>query len=326
MIAIPLNDHRCLEAISEVIRDLVDNQAPEIMELARTHKTTARLAAWIRTLPQRDDDGDPNDGPKVDACAPAQRLNIFSKEPNCVERSALYNAVAEAIDPKPVRQLATIDTEFGLHTLPLENGEPIVLDPQVTRNAAACGVAMATPGPVAIEAQDAIEWSAYLAGTGTANVRNGASRVRRARNAMVRLVNDGVVPERQEVDLIGWMFAVAERAAHRYGARALQMVRAAAHAVSEILDDVLAGMQRNLSLEIGGTRFTAPSWLEQVGAAAGHIGLDVGAAALRSKLDALGITGDLVGLVEDELNHEGLTLGVLAHPPHLSMFGGSRSS
>ncbi|MFT3700192.1 MAG: hypothetical protein QM831_44005 [Kofleriaceae bacterium] len=328
MIAIPLNDHTCLEAISRAMRDLVDERDPAIVEIADRFKTTEQLAAWIRSLPQRDDEGDPTDGPRVEACTPTQRLVVPSTKPNCVERTALYLAGAEIIDPIPVRQMATIETEWGSHTLPLENGAPIVLDPRMTRNAAACGVAMAAPGPVAVEAIDAIEWSAELA-AGTAvktNVRNGPSKIRRARNAVVRLVDQHAVPEQNEVDLIGWMFALAERAAQRYGARALTMVRAAARAVSEILDDVLGRMQRNLSIDIGGTRFTAPRWLEQVGSAAGHIGLDIGAAALRAKLAALGVTGDLVGLVEDELNHEGLTLGVLAHPPHLSMFGGSHDN
>ncbi|MFT3697699.1 MAG: hypothetical protein QM831_31460 [Kofleriaceae bacterium] len=181
---------------------------------------------------------------------------------------------------------------------------------------------MTTFGPVTIDAHDAIDWSARLAedGAGAIDHRNGASRVRRARNAVLRLVDDGVVPAPDEVDSMAWMFTLAEQAAHRYGRRALAMVRSAAGAIAEILDEVLARVQRNLSLEIGGTRFTAPRWLEQVGSAAGHVGLDLGAVALRSKLEALGIGSDLVGLVEQELNNEGLSLGVFAHPPKLPTF------
>ena len=44
------------------------------------------------------------------------------------------------------------------------------------------------------------------------------------------------------------------------------------------------------------------------------------------KLDALGIGGDMVGLVEEELNREGLTMGVLAHPPKLTTFATMRTS
>jgi hypothetical protein len=98
------------------------------------------------------------------------------------------------------------------------------------------------------------------------------------------------------------------------------MVRTTARAIAEILDEVIARTQRNLSLEIGGVRLAAPQWVSQLATVAGRVGLDVGAVALRSKLASLGIGGDMFGLVEDELNREGLTMGVLAHPPKLPTF------
>lgn len=322
MIAIPFNDLRCLGSITEVVAEMVKNHDPVIVEIAAKYPDTESLAAWIRTLPQRDDDGEAKDGPKVDACEPPQRLRIPAPDPNCVERSALYVAVAELIDPEPNRQLATLDTPIGLHTFPIEDGAPVILDPRVPRNCLQCGVAMTTPGPMAVDAHDAIEWSARLAedGAGTMNLRNGASRVRRARNAVMRLVDDGVVPAPSEVDSMGWMFAIAEQAARRYGMRALAMVRTTAHAIGEILDEVLAHTQRNLALEFGGLRLEAPQWVSQLATVAGRVGLDVGAVALRSKLAELGIGADMFGLVEEELNREGLTMGVLAHPPKLTTF------
>ncbi|MEP6990410.1 MAG: hypothetical protein ABJA80_05715 [bacterium] len=239
-----------------------------------------------------------------------------------VERGPLYNAAAEFIDPHPIRQLATLDTPAGKHTFPLENGFPVVLDPDVTESTLKCGIAMTKDGPCPVDAHDALEWTAQLAAdaAGSSKVRNGASRVRRARNAVMRLVDEGTVPAETEIDAMGWLFALAESAARRYGARALAMVRSAAHAVGEILDEVLARTQRNLGFEIDGVHFTAPAWMTQLGSAAGHIGLGIGAAALRAKLDAYGIGADLVGLVEEELNHEGFSLGVLAHPPTLKAF------
>ena len=322
MIGLPFNDLRCLGSITEVVAEMVKHEDPMIAEIAEKHPTTGSLAAWIRTLPQRDDDGETRDGPKVETCEPPQRLRIPAPDPNCVERSALYVAVAELIDPEPVRQLATLDTPIGLHTFPIENGAPIILDPRVPRNCLSCGVAMTTPGPVEVDAHDAIEWSAQLAqaGAGTMNLRNGASRMRRARNAVMRLVDEGVAPAPAEVDAIGWMFALAERAAHRYGQRAIAMVRTLAHAIAEVLDEVLANTQRNLALEIGGLRFDAPQWVSQLATVAGRVGMDVGSAYLRTKLDALGVGADMVGLVEEELNREGMTLGVLAHPPKLTTF------
>jgi hypothetical protein len=322
VIGLPFNDLRCLGSITEVIAELVKNDDPVIEGIAAKHPTTASLAAWIRTLPQRDDAGDPQDGPKAEVCDPPQRLRIPADDPNCVERSALYIAVAELIDPDPVRQLATLDTPVGLHTFPVENGAPVILDPRVPRNCLDCGIAMTAPGPVVVDAHDAIEWSARLAedGAGTTNVRNGASRVRKARNAVMRLVDDGVVPAPAEVDAMGWMFALAEQAAHRYGARALSMVRTTAHAIAEVLDEVLAHAQRNLAFEIGGLRLEPTPWMSALAGVAGRVGLDVGAVALRAKLASLGIGDDLVGLVEEELNRDGLTLGVFAHPPRLPTF------
>ena len=100
---------------------------------------------------------------------------------------------------------------------------------------------------------------------------------------------------------MGWMFALAEQAARRFGHRALSMVRTTAHAVAEILDEVLARAQRNFSIDIGGLKFTAPPWVSQLATVAGRVGLDVGGAALNAELGKLGIGGDLIGLVEQEL-------------------------
>ena len=318
MIGLPFNDHKCLGSITEVVAELVSTEDPVIVELARNHTTTAGLVSYIRSLPQRDDDGERRDGPKVDACEPPQRLRIPADDPNCVERAALYVAVAEFIDPHATRQIATLDTPMGLHTFPVENGAPVILDPKVTRNCVDCGFALASAS--VIEPHDAIEWTATLAEQGSGNVRNGPSRVRRARNAVMRLVDEHVPPSQGEVDAIGWMFALAERAAKRWGSRAIAMVRTTALAIADIAEEVIARTQRNLSLEIGGMRFEPPRWMSQLGTVAGRVGLDIGAAALRSKLDTLGIGGDMVGLVEQELNREGLTMGVLAHPPKLTTF------
>jgi len=318
VIGLPFNDHKCLGSITEVVAEMVATEDPVILELAHKHATTQGLANYIRSLPQRDDDGERHDGPKIEACSPPQRLRIPADDPNCVERAALYIAVAEIIDPRATRQLATLDTPMGLHTFPVENGAPVILDPKVTRNCVDCGFALASAS--VIEPHDAIEWTATLAEQGSRNVRNGPSRVRRARNAVMRLVDEHVPPTQGEVDAIGWMFALAERAAKRWGSRAIAMVRTTALAIADIAEEVIARTQRNLSLEIGGMRFEPPRWMSQLGTVAGRVGLDIGAAALRSKLDTLGIGGDMVGLVEEELNREGLTMGVLAHPPKLTTF------
>src|SRR5512140_3349604 len=134
MIGVPFdnNDLTCLGSISEVVADLVNQRDPLLVEIAQKHRTTESLAASIRLMPQRNDEGILGDGPKVEACQPVQRLRIPAPDPNCVERAALYLGVAELIDPWPVRQLATLDFDWGRHTFPIESGAPIVLDPRVT--------------------------------------------------------------------------------------------------------------------------------------------------------------------------------------------------
>jgi hypothetical protein len=355
------NDLTCLGSITEIVARLVDPPAPDpaIVDLAIKHPTSEALAAWIRSLPQRNDEGMPGDDPKVAACRPPQRLRIPAEDPNCVERAALYLAVAELIDPWPFRQLATLDFAWGRHTFPIENGAPVVLDPRLTEQelvqamppelrgpgarqayrtypaypvapmppvhpahvvADALPVATPTPSttPIAIDVNEAIDFTAQLAQEGAAATRNGPSRAHLARNAIRGVVDRGDPPtDPRTIDAIGWFFSVAEQVARSYGARALTIVRTTALAVSDLIDDILAERQRsprNLSLEIGGTSFGIPSWLSGLGSLVGKIGLDVGAVALAPKLAALGISGTMLELVEQELNAEGLSLGPLANP------------
>ncbi len=70
MIGLPFNDLRCLGSITEVVAELVEHRDEVIAEIAGKHPTTESLAAWIRTLPQKDDEGDESDGPKIDECKP----------------------------------------------------------------------------------------------------------------------------------------------------------------------------------------------------------------------------------------------------------------
>jgi hypothetical protein len=360
------NDLTCLGAVTEVITRVVNERPQWLSELAARFRTTEDLAAWIRSLPQRDDEGLPDDGPKVIACEPWQRLRLPAPNPNCLERGALYASVAELIDPWPVRRLATLDFDWGRHTFPIEEGEPIVLNPRVTEEELAQAVptrkrriahgpvfqseavptapiaalplppvepapvgpapvapsptsAPTAPGtPVAIDIDDAIAYTAQLAQVGAQGVRNGPGRAILARNAIRNLVETGTPPaDRDTLDAMGWFLATAENQAQGYGRRALTIVRTTAYAIAKLLDDILAGNQaksRNLSFELGGTSYEIPSWLSGVGSLAGKIGLNIGAAYYAPKLAALGITGEMVNLVEQELNAEGLTLGPIAKP------------
>lgn len=329
MIGVPFdnNDLTCLGSITEVVADLVERRDPVLLELAGTYGTTEALAAWIRSLPQRNDEGLPQDLPKVDECRPPQRLRIPAEDPNCVERAALYLAVAELIDPGPFRQLGTLDYDWGRHTFPIEHGAPIVLDPRVTADELAQAIPPGTRSgfnppnfprqhvAVPIDVHEAIDFTVEMAQQGAAATRNGPSRAHVARNAIRNLVESGTAPsDSRTVDAMGWFFATAEEVARGYGARALTIVRDTARAISHLVDDILARRQRNFPLALIGSALGAPSWLSGLGSLLGKIGLDVGAVAVAPKLASMGISGQMIDLVEQELNAEGLTLGPLANP------------
>jgi len=319
------NDLTCLGFISEVVVNMVEAGDPLLVEIAQKYPTTEALAAWIRSLPQRDDFGTPGDGPKVEACQPIQRLRIPAPDPNCVERAALYLGVAELIDPRPVRQLATLDFDWGRHTFPIENGAPVILDPRISGEELARGMAASEapappttpeppkPGPVVIDVREAIDYTAQLAEAGTRELRNGPRLTWLARNAIHSLIDDGIPPtDDRTIDTLGWFFAQAEAVARSYGARALTIVRTTAAAIADLIDDIVARYQRNLSFDFGGTHYNVPSWLGDAATTVGKIGLDLGAAYVRPYLIGAGVTGEMLNLVEQELNAEGYSLGPLS--------------
>ena len=373
MIGIPFddNDLNCLGWLTEVIISLLDPPHKRLIDTARQFQTVEDAAAWIRGKPQRNDDGIPGDGWKLVACRPAQRLEILSETPNCFERTADWMLLAELIDPRPIRRLATIDYSWGRHTFPIQDGVPIVLDPRVTfdellqatpRDPVESTTVPAEPPsiiydattpestdghasathpnagvvppsiahghgehagpspfkppatPIVIDVGDAITFTSELAQQAAASTRNGPSRAYAARNAIQAVVNHGTVPtDPRALESIGWFLSLAERMATDYGPRALRIVRTTALAISDLIDDLLAQRQhashaRNLSFSIGGASFGVPSWLTDVGAVVGKVGLKVGAAALAPNLASLGVSGKMLELVEQELNAEGLSL------------------
>ena len=314
MIGLPFNDTRCLGAITEIAAGMVATRDEVLVELAAKHPSVESLTTWIRSLPQLDDDGSAHPDEQVRTCRPAQRLRLPAEDPNCVERAALYLAVAELIDPTPARQLATLDTPLGLHTFPVENGQPIILDPQMPRNCLTCGLAAASTGPVAVAPQDAIGWVAQLAAVGATPVRNGPARFHRARNALMQAA-EGHVPDPDTVEDMAWLFALASQESRRYGARALSIVRSTAQAIADLVDDIAARRApRNLALEIGGKRIMPTPWASALATTTARIGAQVGAVALRAKLASLGIDAPVLDAVEHELNREGLTMGAVARP------------
>lgn len=224
MIAPPLNDRECLGKLTEVA--VLGQRRQDLRDLAARFKTTAELAAWIRGLPQRDDDGDPADGPRV-PCDVPQRARLVASDPNCVERSIAFVAAAELIDPGPVRQLATIDTPRGRHTFPIEDGEPVVLDPAIRRNGLRAGLwlirnAGGEPPPELVasrmEPRRLLAWIADLA-EDVAEDRDGAhgvARVDRSRKVFAALLDSRTVGARGRADAL-YALRLAGEAAPLYG-------------------------------------------------------------------------------------------------------------
>ncbi len=322
MIAKPHNDRACLGAITAEIASMVKRREPELVAIANEQGSVDALARWIRSLPQRDDNGLPCDGPKVEACRPPQRLRVPAEDPNCVERSALYIAVAELIDPTAVRRLATVDTPGGLHTFPTENGDPVVLDPLQTRNCLRAGLFRARrrrngSKVAALSPTEAVDWIAELAREPAARFTGGPRRVRNGHRAL-----RGVLLGRPlcvgDVHDVVFVLALADREARAYGTPGPRVVRTAASAVDQL--DRLASDRwleraatRNSGLKIGPIHLS--SNIPVLGALArvgGRLAHQVGIETLRVKLSALGVGAPFIKSIERELNQEGLSLGALA--------------
>ena len=315
MIDAPLNDRGCLGDITTTIDALVESEDPSLVDVAERFETTDALATWIRALPQRDDVGAPGDGPKVKACSPPQRLRIAPTDPNCVERAALYLGAAELIDPRPTRALTTIDVPGGRHTLPVEDGVPVVLDPKIPRNLARAELYRSSltrngASAVALSPEQAIDWIAVLAAEPAACFAGGGERVRSGHQAMHALLA-GKMLDADQVGDIAFVLGLAHHEAHLYGHTGRCIVGTTAVALDQIDREI-----RNAGgLRVGRYR-VKPNYplIGKLGRVGGHIGYRVGVAALRAKLASVGVTPPVVDALEAELNREGLSLGPLAQP------------
>jgi hypothetical protein len=309
----PVNDHACLDGVTAVIAELVTRDDAALRELADRHGTTTALATWIRYLPQRDDDGDPADGPKVAACSPPQRLRIPAPDPNCVERAALFVAVAELIDPAPVRQLATVDTKVGPHTFPIEDGFPVVLDPKVSRNALAGGLHRNAPAPVALSPSEAVDWIVAIAEEPARSIRGGRAMVRRAHEAMLALL-DGEPIDDADVADVAFVLGLAEREARLFGPAGTTVVLTTAEVLAD-LDEESYRNARRKGVRFGRWRVRPHAATVAVAKVTSRIGGRAAAAAARAYLASLGVPPTLLEELERELRVEGYTLGAFGRAP-----------
>ncbi|MCA9679657.1 MAG: hypothetical protein KC464_31785 [Myxococcales bacterium] len=314
MIGEPVNDRACLEGITAVVAELAGRDDGALRELADRHGTTKALVAWIRSLPQRDDDGEPDDGPKVAACSPPQRLRIPAPDPNCVERAALFVAVAELIDPAPVRQLATVDTQMGPHTFPVEDGQPVVLDPKMSRNALRGGLYRNAPTPVELSPTEAIGWIVEIATEPAQAIRGGRALVRRAHEAMLALL-DGQVLDDDDIADVALVLALAEREARAFGPAGLTTVLATAEVLADLDAEAYRNGRGRKGWRFGRWRVRPHPATVAVVKATERIGERAAAAAARAYLASLGVPPTLLEELERELRAEGFTLGAMGRAP-----------
>lgn len=313
MIAAPHNDRTCLDAITREVAARVHDQDPALIDIVRDHENTEQLVEWIRSLPQRDDDGLPDDGPKVEVCRPVQRLRLPASDPNCVERAALYLGAAELLDPAPVRRLATVDTRQGLHTLPTEDDEPVVLDPKQTRNALRAGLFRARNGAatvIALTPKQAVDWIADLATEPAERFVDGPRRVDHGHRA-VRFVLLGRPLAIGEIGDVAFMLALAAREAQLWGPAGSRVVTTTARAIDRL--DQLAA--ENWQQRTAPRNLSAKQILTSLARIGGRVGGKVGIEAVKLKLASVGITPPVLNAVEKELQREGMSLGPLATPP-----------
>lgn len=242
MIVEPLNDGECLGRILAQV--VAATERADVRELAARLGSPAEVVRYLRALPQRDDQGDPADGPRV-ACDVSQRVRLPSVEPNCVERAALYLALAELLDPEPWRTLATIDTFAGRHTYPLEDGAPVQLDPRITRNALAAGVHWIRnargEGGLPLGPLGALAWAVELAAEPASRHRAHRERHQRVRLDLGRIAR-GLVP--RDPALLTWALRLAVPSAVLFGPAGHAAIVAAGTLLDELGSSPTAALAR----------------------------------------------------------------------------------
>ncbi len=261
MIAAPVNDVSCLSRFTDVAKQATERAEVQQLAnrfLARNASTDAALhdmRRWLRNKPQLNDTGHGPE-PRVDCGTVQQRVDYLGDRPNCSERTILYCALGEHIDPDSIRQMATIRTPAGLHTFPLENGEPVVLDPRMPRNALLLGVhAMRNGSASEMRPHELVSFALDLAEEPARQYRNGRTRLDSAETALQRAFRGEPVAPcpsrfRNSLSDIAWTFALAEQAARVSGGYGLDAVRLSAMAVQSMM----AAQARNLSFRIGGLK------------------------------------------------------------------------
>ncbi len=98
MIGTPHNDHECLGAVTDEVIERVSARDPALATLAERFDDTDKLAAWFRSLPQRDDEGQPCDGPRSRPAGRRSDSGSTRPIPTASSARARWMGAAELID------------------------------------------------------------------------------------------------------------------------------------------------------------------------------------------------------------------------------------
>jgi hypothetical protein len=212
----PLNDKDCLRQLHGTVEEYIE--LPWVRDFAAQFDSVDELIEYIRGLEQRDDLGDPEDGPRL-ACQITQRARFAANDPNCFERTLLFLAMAQLIDPQQKLTSASLILDEGWHTFPVElrNGYPyvVVLDPvnDPPRNTmvfTAWEARSLTPAAARTVAQ----WFAEV--TRNACIEEGDEALyEEAITSLRNSLSDGTWIDSQE---LGYMLELGEREAQLWGA------------------------------------------------------------------------------------------------------------
>jgi hypothetical protein len=240
MLIEPLNDGDCLGlALAQVPAAMART---DVRELAARLGSVAEVVRYLRRLPQLDDTGGPGEGPRI-ACDVPQRVRVPAPDPNCLERSLFFLALAELLDPPPWRTLTTIDVTSARgrerHTFPVENDTPVCLDPVVPRAALTAGLSLirnargergALFTPIG-----SLQWVVGL--VGDVAQRAGGMVAARHHRALrdVQRIAQGLAP--LEPAAIAWALDVAFPAALTFGPAGSAALVAAAEVLDGLTED-----------------------------------------------------------------------------------------
>jgi len=101
----PGNDEACLRHLVDMAREL--HHTTLVRDVAHRLGTPKAVIAWLRSLPQSDDDGD--ERYQFVRCDVPQRTRLFPADPNCFERVFAALSLLEVLEPSVARMPLTID-------------------------------------------------------------------------------------------------------------------------------------------------------------------------------------------------------------------------